>query len=351
VHADLPSPTVSEIRSLEVVPASRFPGYRPIAVVEIGRFQLGVNFRTPVSRKPSVRSDSNFGNLLPLPGRFVWHRSDVDPTVGFRVGEGDPKFSTSSNSGTDGDFVAPSSDFLSDGGPGRFCQVWRPSLDRKGFVRRVENFRFCLFAPSADDSCRPLDPFAASAVGGVDRAPSATQLLGWLSALRSLSPAVGPLAPIARCGGRASNYGLLTLFLRPEILNFCGRGAPPGPPPRRFDVGPLPRRPFAIPARGRRREPFRRRSAALSRPIFAFCGGPGNAFRPLGDVRGRSRRRRSIGRPRLSMCLPLTRNASGAPFSRYRARKATFPRIELLRTTGPDRLSHRSFGARHPGSL
>jgi hypothetical protein len=202
--------------------------------------------------------------------------------------------------------------------------------------------------------CRPLDPFAASVVGGVDRGPSATHLLGWLSALRSLSPAVGTPAPIASCGGRACNDGLLPLFLRPEILNFCGRGARPGPPPRRFDVGRLPRRPFAIPVRGRRRARFPRRSAAIFRPIFAFCGGPGNAFRPLGDVRGRSRRRRSIGRPRLSMGLPLTRNASGAPFSRYRARKvrkATFSRIELLRTTGPDRLSHRSFGARHPGSL
>jgi hypothetical protein len=202
--------------------------------------------------------------------------------------------------------------------------------------------------------CRPLDPFAASAVGGVDRGSSATHLLGWLSALLSLSPAVGPPALIASCGGRACNDGLLTLFLRLEIFNFCGRGARPGPPPRRFDVGRLPRRPFAISVCGRRREPLRRRSAALFRPIFAFCGGTGNAFRPLGDVRGWSRRRRSIGRPRLSMGLPLTRNASGAPFSRYRARKvrkATFSRIVLLRTTGPDRLSHRSFGARHPGSL
>jgi hypothetical protein len=47
MHADLPSPTVSEIRSLEVVTASRFPGYRPIAVVEIGRFQLGGKFSNP----------------------------------------------------------------------------------------------------------------------------------------------------------------------------------------------------------------------------------------------------------------------------------------------------------------
>jgi hypothetical protein len=172
MHADLPSPTVSEIRSLEVVTASRFPGYRPIAVVEIGRFQLGVNFRTPVSRKPSVRSASNFGSLLPWPGPFVWHRSDVDPTVGFRVGEGAPKFSTSPNSGTDGDFVAPSSDFGSDGGPGRFCQVWRPSLDRKGFVRGVENFRFAYRRRVPMTGCRPLDPFAASAVGGVDCGPS-----------------------------------------------------------------------------------------------------------------------------------------------------------------------------------
>jgi hypothetical protein len=136
------------------------------------------------------------------------------------------------------------------------------------------------------------------------------------------------------------------------VLNFEFLRA--GPPPRRFDVGRLPRRPFAIPICGRRRARFPRRSVAIFRPIFAFCGGPGNAFRPLGDVRGRSRRRRSIGRPRLSMGLPLTRNASVAPLSRYRARKvrkATFSRIVLLRTTGPDRLSHRSFGARHPGSL
>jgi hypothetical protein len=164
MHADLPSPTVSEIRSLEVVPASRFPGYRPIAVVEIGRFQLGVNFRTPVSRKPSVRSASNFGTLLPWPTSFVSQWSDVDPTVGFRVGEGAPKFSTSPNSGTDGDFVAPSSDFGSYGEPGRFCQVWRPSLDRKGFVRVGRKFLFCLFAPSAHDVLSPVGPFCG--VGG-----------------------------------------------------------------------------------------------------------------------------------------------------------------------------------------
>jgi hypothetical protein len=76
--------------------------------------------------------------------------------------------------------------------------------------------------------CRPLDPFSASVVGGVDRGPSATHLLGWMSALRSLSPAVGPPAPIASCGGRACNDGLFPLFLRPEFFNFCGRGARPG---------------------------------------------------------------------------------------------------------------------------
>jgi hypothetical protein len=143
-------------------------------------------------------------------------------------------------------------------------------------------------------------------------------------------------------------------FCRTNFSIFAGGGPGLGPPPRCFDVGRLPRCPSAIPVCGRRREPFLRRSAAIFRPIFAFCGGPGSGFRPLGDDRGRSRRRRSIGRPRLSMGLLLTRNASGAPFSRYRARKvrkATFSRIELLRTTGPDRLSHRSFGARHPGSL
>jgi hypothetical protein len=110
-------------------------------------------------------------------------------------------------------------------------------------------------------------------------------------------------------------------FSRPNFSIFAGGGARPGPPPRRFDVGRLPRRPFAIPVCGRRRAPFPRRSAAIFLPIFALCGGPGSGFRPLGDVRGRSRRRRSIGRPRLSIGLSLTRNASGAPFSRYRARK------------------------------
>jgi hypothetical protein len=215
MHADLPSPTVSEIRSLEVVPASRFPGYRPIAVVEIGRSQLGVNFRTPVSRKPSVRSASNFGSLLPWPSPFVWHRSDVDPTFGFRVGEGAPKFSTSPNSGTDGDFVAPSSDFGSYGGPGRFCQVWRPSLDRKGFVRGVENFRFCLLAPRADDGLSPVGPFC-----GVGGGRSRSRPFGDAPPRLAVgSPFVvaggGPLAPIASCGGRACNDGLLPLFLRP----------------------------------------------------------------------------------------------------------------------------------------
>jgi hypothetical protein len=62
---------------------------------------------------------------------------------------------------------------------------------------------------------RPLDPFAAFVVGGVDRGPSATHLLGWQSVPRSLSSAVGTPAPIASCGGRAGNYGLLPLFLRP----------------------------------------------------------------------------------------------------------------------------------------
>jgi hypothetical protein len=70
-----------------------------------------------------------------------------------------PKFSTSPNSGTDGDFLAPSSDFGSYGEPGRFCQVWRPTLDRKGFVRRVVSFRFCFFAPRADDGLSPVGPF------------------------------------------------------------------------------------------------------------------------------------------------------------------------------------------------
>jgi hypothetical protein len=196
--------------------------------------------------------------------------------------------------------------------------------------------------------CRPLDPFTASVVGGVDRGPS-TKRAGF--DVDSLVTSAGVVTALPRCDGRACNDGLFPLFLPHKFLNFCGRGARPGPPPRCFDVGRLPRRPFAIPVCGRRREPFLRRSAAIFRPIFAFCGGPGNAFRPLGDVRGRSRRRRSIGRPRLSMGLPLTRNASDAPFSRYRARKLTFSRIVLLRTTGPDRLSHRSFGARHPGSL
>jgi hypothetical protein len=210
MHADLPSPTVSEIRSLEVVTVSRFPGYRPIAIVEIGRSQLGVNFRTPVSRKPSVRSASNFGTRLPWPSPFVSHRSDVDPTVGFRVGEGAPKFSTSPNSGTDGDFVAPSSDFGSDGEPGRFCQVGDPrSIGRASFAgSKIFGFADRRRVPMT--GCRPLDPFAASAVGGVDRVPSATHLLGWLSALRFLSPAAGTLAPIASCGG----VPVITVFCR-----------------------------------------------------------------------------------------------------------------------------------------
>jgi hypothetical protein len=118
--------------------------------------------------------------------------------------------------------------------------------------------------------CRPLDPFSATAVGGVDRGLSATHVRGFLRAYRWLSPAVGPLAPIASCGGRVGNDALLPVIMRPKILNFCGRGARWGPPPRRFDVSCLPRRPFAIPACGRRREPILRRSLALFRPIFAF---------------------------------------------------------------------------------
>jgi hypothetical protein len=169
-----------------------------------------------------------------------------------------------------------------------------------------------------------------------------------MSALRWLSPAVGTLAPIASCGGRACHDSLLPLFVRHEILKFCVRAGPPAPAFRC--------RSFAAPSL--RDSRLRATPPALFTSIrgdfsadFRFLRGPGNAFRPLGDVRGRSRRRRSIGRPRLSMGLPLTRNASGAPFSRYRARKVTFSRIVLLRTTGPDGLSHRSFGARHPGSL
>jgi hypothetical protein len=92
MHADLLSPTVSELRSLEVVPVSRFPGYRPIAVVEIGRSRLGVNFRTPVSRKPSVRSASNFGSLLPRRSpSFGTGPTSIRPLV-FELGKGPPNF-------------------------------------------------------------------------------------------------------------------------------------------------------------------------------------------------------------------------------------------------------------------
>jgi hypothetical protein len=303
------------------VTASRFPGYRPIAVVEIGRSQLGVNFRIPVSRKPSVRSASNFGSLLPWPSPFVWHRSDVDPTFGFRVGEGAPKFSTSPNSGTDGDFVAPSSDFGSYGGPGRFCQVWRPSLDRKGFVRGVVNFSFAFWRRVPMTGCRPFDPFAESEVGGVDRGPSATHVSGFLRAPRWLSPAVGPLAPIASCGRRVGIDALLPVIIRPKNLNFCGRGAPPGPPPRRFDVGRLPRRPSAIPVFGRRLEPFRRGSAAIFRPIFAFCGAR-KSVSTLG------------GRPGAESTAPFDRATPtfyGSPFDSERLRCAVF---EISRSKG-----------------
>jgi hypothetical protein len=83
MHADLPSPTVSEIRSLEVVPASRFPGYRPIAVVEIGRFQLGGKFSNPRISETVRRIGFKFRDFTTVADPFVWHRSDVDPTCGF----------------------------------------------------------------------------------------------------------------------------------------------------------------------------------------------------------------------------------------------------------------------------
>jgi hypothetical protein len=125
--------------------------------------------------------------------------------------------------------------------------------------------------------CRPLDPFAASVLGGVDRGPSTTHPVFDVD---SLVTSAGSVTALPNCGGRACNDGLLPLSLRPKILNFRGRGARPGPPPRRFDVGRLPRRPFAIPARGRRRARFPRRSAAIFRPIFAFCGGSEMRFDP-----------------------------------------------------------------------
>jgi hypothetical protein len=100
-------------------------------------------------------------------------------------------------------------------GPVVFAEFGDPrSIGRASFGgSKIFGFAYWRRVPMT--GCRPLDPFAASAVGGVDRAPSATHLLGWLSALRSLSPAVGTLAPIASCGGRVGNDGLLPLFLRP----------------------------------------------------------------------------------------------------------------------------------------
>jgi hypothetical protein len=215
MHADLPSPTVSEIRSLEVVPASRFPGYRPIAVVEIGRFQLGVNFRTPVSRKPSVRSASNFGSLLPWPSPFVWHRSDVDPTFGFRVGEGAPKFSTSPNS----ERMEISSRRLRisgrTAGPVVFAKFGDPRSIGRASFGGSKIFAFAYSAPRADDGLSPVGPFC-----GVGGGRSRSRPFGDAPPRLAVgSPFVvaggGPLAPIASCGGRACNDGLLPLFLRP----------------------------------------------------------------------------------------------------------------------------------------
>jgi hypothetical protein len=76
--------------------------------------------------------------------------------------------------------------------------------------------------------CRPLDPFAASAVGGVDCGPSTTRA-GF--DVDSLVTSAGPVTALPRCDGRACHDGLFPLFLPPEFFNFCGRGARWAPRP------------------------------------------------------------------------------------------------------------------------
>jgi hypothetical protein len=208
------------------MPVSRFPGYRPIAVVEIGRSRLGVNFRTPVSRKPSVRSASNFGSLLPR--RSPWFGTgptSIRPLV-FELGKGPPNFRLP---------LTPERVELSSrrlrisgrtAGPVVFAKFGDPrSIGRASFGGSTI-FGFADWRRVPMTGCRPLDPFSASAVGGVDRGPSATHVRGFLRAPRWLSPAVGPPAPIASCGGRACNDGLLPLFVRPKNFEFLRAGGP-----------------------------------------------------------------------------------------------------------------------------
>jgi hypothetical protein len=58
---------------------------------------------------------------------------------------------------------------------------------------------------------RPLDPFAASEVGGVDLGPSTTRARFDVDSLVTLA---GPVTALPNCGGRASNDGLFPLCLR-----------------------------------------------------------------------------------------------------------------------------------------
>jgi hypothetical protein len=73
-------------------------------------------------------------------------------------------------------------------------------------------FGFAYWRRAPMTGCRPLDPFAASAVGGVDRGPS-TKRAGF--ACDSLLTSAGPVTALPSCGGRACNDGLFPLFLRP----------------------------------------------------------------------------------------------------------------------------------------
>jgi hypothetical protein len=131
--------------------------------------------------------------------------------------------------------------------------------------------------------CRPLDPFAASEVGGLDRGPSTTRA-GF--DVDSLVTSAGPVTALPRCDGRACNDGLFPLFLRPKVFNFCGRGARPGPRPVVSMSAVCRAVPSRFPSSGDAASPFAVDPRRFLGRFSLSAGGPEMRFDPWGTSGG-----------------------------------------------------------------